>query len=78
MCRKYNEIIRELRNEKGLTQKEIAEKLNISQRAYSHYEKGENEPGIEMLIKMAELYSVPVDVIVGRYEIAKTKRIKGE
>lgn len=69
--KKYSQVLLRLRKEKGLTQADLAAQLNIAQRTYSHYEKGTNEPSIETLIKLADIYGVPVDVIIGRYEIAK-------
>lgn len=71
MARKYNEVLKELRIERKLTQAEIAKIVNISQRAYSFYEKGEREPSIETILKLAEYYQVPTDILLGRYEIAK-------
>ena len=71
--KKYNEIITELRKSHNYRQKDIAEMLNISQRAYAHYEKGESEPNIEALIKLAEIYKTPIDIIVGRYEYPDEK-----
>lgn len=71
MARKYNEVLKELRIERKLTQAEIAKIINISQRAYSFYEKGEREPSIETILKLAEYYQVPTDILLGRYEIAK-------
>lgn len=63
-------MLKILRTESNLTQTEIAKKINVSQRAYSFYEKGEREPSIETLIKLAEYYKIPLDVLVGRYKRA--------
>lgn len=68
---KYNEVLKGLRNTNKLTQEEIAKIINVTQRAYAHYEKGDREPSIETLIKLADYYKLPIDIIVGRYEIAK-------
>jgi transcriptional regulator with XRE-family HTH domain len=59
-------ILKELRKEYGLTQQAIADIINLSQRAYAHYEKGEQEPNIETLIKLADYYKLPLDILVGR------------
>ncbi len=71
MSRKYNEVLRELRTERNLTQAEIAKIINISQRAYSFYEKGEREPSIDTILKLADYYQVPTDILLGRWEISK-------
>lgn len=64
-------VLKELREKNKLTQKEVAEKVNISQRAYAFYETGDREPSIDTLIKIANLYNVPIDILVGRYTIKK-------
>ena len=63
----------ELRKKLHLTQKEIAEKFHISQRAYSHYEKGTRELPIEYLIKLADYYNVSTDYILGHKPVNKEK-----
>ena len=68
---RYSEILKDLRNKNRLTQTELAKEINISQRAYAHYEKGESEPNIDTLIKLADKYGVPIDILVGRYEIKR-------
>lgn len=59
--------LKELRKSKSMTQKEVAEKLNITREAYTLYETGKNVPTIETLKKLAELYQTSIDYIVGRY-----------
>lgn len=56
----------ELRKQNRLTQSEIAEKLYITQNGYSNYENGKTEPNIETLCKLADLYNVTLDYLVGR------------
>lgn len=68
---KYNEVLKGLRKQNNLTQSEVAKFLNIEQRTYAHYEKGDREPSIETLIKLADYYKLPIDIIVGRYNIAE-------
>lgn len=57
-------VLKQLRQEKGITQKEIAEILGISQAAYSLYEKGQREPKYEMLEKIADFFNVSVGFLV--------------
>ena len=61
----------DLRKKNGLTQLELAEKLNYSDKAVSKWEKGESLPGVEVLYKLSKLYGVSLDFIVGE-ETVKT------
>jgi len=58
--------IRDLREDADLTQREIAEILNCSQRVYSNYERGELDIPTEILIRLANFYDVSADYILGR------------
>lgn len=58
--------IKELREEKGRTQTNVATLLGIDQSYYSKLEKGKHDISIETLIKIAELYNVSIDYIVER------------
>ena len=62
----YGERIRELRTEKNLTQKDLAEKLGTTQRTISTYEKEITEPNIKALFLMANLFQVSIDYLLGR------------
>jgi transcriptional regulator with XRE-family HTH domain len=58
--------IRDLREDNDLTQTRIANYLNISQRAYSHYERGDRDIPIDILIQLADFYKTSIDYLVGR------------
>ena len=58
--------IGELRKAKGLSQKEVAGEIGVSQATYSAYERGRNEPPAEILVRMSYLFNCPVDVLVQR------------
>ncbi len=58
------ERIRNLRIEKGLTQKEIAEMLNVKQNTYSQYEIGVLNYPIDVIIKLAKFYGTSVDYLL--------------
>jgi len=60
----YVEMIRRLRTEHGLTQKEVAGILGTTQQVYSRYENGENELPIRHLIALCGLYHVSADEIL--------------
>lgn len=55
-----------LRDQRGLTQEELASSLGISRAALSHYEKNRREPDTETLGKVADLFQVSIDYLVGR------------
>ena len=60
------ENIRSLRIDKNLTQKQVAQHLGISQNTYSQYEIGVLNYPVDALIKLADLYGVSVDYLLGR------------
>ena len=55
----------ELRKDRGLTQKELAELLHVNYRTYSGYEREETEAGDGFKIKLARFYNVSVDYLLG-------------
>ena len=57
------------RKENGLTQQELAEKLNYSDKSISKWERGEGVPDIYILKQIAELYNVTVNDIIGMEKI---------
>ena len=65
------ENIRSLRVDNGYTQKQIGEYLGISQNTYSQYEIGVLNYPIDVLIKLADLYNVSIDYLVGRTNTKK-------
>lgn len=61
---KLEEKIVLLRKEKGLTQHQVAEKINVSRQAISKWESGLTMPSIDNLKSLGELYGVPVDYLL--------------
>lgn len=57
--------IKELRKKMGLNKQEFAKKLGISTTTLYRYENGINEPNIEMLIKLADIFGTSVDYLIG-------------
>ena len=64
----FNTRLVDLRIEKGLSQKEAAHDLGISQALLSHYEKGIREYSLSFLCKIADYYNVTTDYILGKSE----------
>lgn len=58
--------LRDIRKERGKTQKQIAKLLGISQQSYSAYENGVSQPPRDALIKLAEYYQVSTDYLLDR------------
>ena len=61
---KIGSFLKELRNEKNLTQENLAEKLGVSNRTVSRWETGSNMPDIGMLVEIAEFYDVSIPEII--------------
>lgn len=62
--------MRLLRKKKQLSQKEVAEALEISYSAYNMYEKGKREPNISILQKIADYFKVTLDDLVGPIQLS--------
>ena len=62
----FPRIITFLRKERGLSQKQVATDLGISQALLSHYEKGIRECGLDFLVKAADYFEVSCDYLLGR------------
>ena len=62
---KYNEILKELRTTKNLTQEELAKKLEINRVQYNQYENDYNTIPIKHLITIADYFQVSIDYILG-------------
>ena len=60
------ERLKACRKEKGLTQIKVAVYCDITEKAYQNYELMTREPKLEILIRIADLYGVSLDYLVGR------------
>lgn len=58
--------LRDIREDKDLTQKELSEAINITQRSYSYYERGDHMIPPEVLCRLADYYHTSVDYLLGR------------
>lgn len=56
----------ELRKQKGFTQEQLAEKLNVTNQSVSKWEKDINAPDITLLVELADLLETSVDYLLGR------------
>lgn len=62
-------IIRELRKEHGLTQTQLAKEISSSQDTISLWELGKSNPDLESVVKLAKLFNVTTDYLLGMKEI---------
>ena len=69
----FCERIRQLRGERKLTQKQIAEALNIGYRAYQCYELKQRYPDFQGLIAIADYFDVSLDYLVGRSDVRERR-----
>ncbi len=66
--------LKELRNQKGISQLKLALALNTNQNTISRYETGEREPGINELIKIADYFNVSIDYLLERTNNPKIQK----
>ncbi len=62
----FGEHLRKLRLSKGLTQKQLAEKVGVSERGIQNYEMGVRLPAYEILTALSDYFEVPVGFLVGK------------
>ena len=62
----FSENLRTLRRQEGLTQSELAAKLNVTQRKVAYWESGKIEPNLRDLWKICDLFDVSADFLMGR------------
>ncbi|MGN0620003.1 MAG: LexA family protein [Ruminiclostridium sp.] len=67
---KFSERLKELRTSRKLSQQELADKLGTSKSSVNMYERGEREPGLEMLETIADFFNVDMDYLHGKSKIA--------
>lgn len=66
--------IRNLREDKDMTQTDMAKILHCSQRTYSYYETGEHDIPTELLIQIADFHDVSIDYLLGRTDKKEVSR----
>jgi transcriptional regulator with XRE-family HTH domain len=68
---KYNERIREIREDNSITQQKIADLLHIGQRTYADYESGKTRIPVDSLMMLARFYNVSMDYITGASDVRR-------
>ena len=70
----FGELMAELRQDRGLTQKELGKILSVSTGTISNYENGVHYPDLEKLVQLADYFQVSTDYLLGRREYIKVKQ----
>ena len=70
----FNERLRALRKERGMTQAEVAEKISIAYRNYQRLEANGNTPNFSNLVQLADLFDVCMDYLAGRTDVREVNR----
>ena len=68
---RYNERIRDIREDNSFTQQNIADVLHIWQRTYADYESGKTRIPVDSLLILAKHYDVSMDYITGASDLKK-------
>ena len=63
---KFSQRLLFLRQESGMTQQQVADASQTTLRQYQRFEKGEQKPGFDNLIRLADCFQVSLDYLVGR------------
>ena len=71
----FGELLAELRQDKGLTQKQLGRVLSVSTGTISNYENGVHYPDLEKLVQLADYFQVSTDYLLGRENSARTVHI---
>lgn len=65
----FAQRLRELRSEKGVVQKDVANFLNITTSAYGFYEQGKRVPDTDIMIKLSNYFNVSLDYLLGKTDV---------
>lgn len=68
----YGQRLKKLREETGLSQKELTDRLMINRSTYARYETSSTQPDFDTLNKLANYFNVTIDYILGRTDIKRT------
>jgi transcriptional regulator with XRE-family HTH domain len=71
---KFGQILKAFRKRQGLTQKELAQKINISQATISTWEEGTKDPGFSNILQICEAFQITVDELLGLEKKAEAAR----
>lgn len=70
----FQDRLRRLRAEKGMSQRQIAEHFGITKTNYQNYESGRGMPSINILDALADFFDVSIDYLFGRSDVPQVAR----
>ena len=65
---KFKERLKELRTERGWTQKKLAQLMNVKDDCIFFWEKGRSEPSLQQILDLADLFDVSTDYLLGKMD----------
>ena len=65
----FNERLKDLRKKAGLSQAELAKRIGVSKSSINMYERGEREPGLEILEAIADFFNVDMNYLLGSSDV---------
>ena len=72
---KFSERLRQLRTSRELSQMDFAKQIKMSKSSINMYERGEREPGLETLERIADYFNVDMDYLLGKSDIANRSHL---
>ena len=63
-CKTPGDVLRKLRTDRGLTQKAVADALNVDRATYTFHETGKTQPDLQRIGELAKIFAIPVDALV--------------
>lgn len=72
----FGEKMKSVREAKGISGNQLSKMLNIAQRNYSNYEKGNTEPPLAIVVKIAQLLNVSTDYLLGLSDAAQNRVVQ--
>jgi len=70
----FSDRIVQLKTDRKMLQKDIASNIGLSLRAYQYYEKGQKEPTLSVLVRLADYFNVSMDYLAGRSDNPEVNR----
>lgn len=74
----FNKRLREMRMERGFTQQNMADKINVALRSYQCYETGTRSPNLDMLVSIADVLNISTDYLLCRDEFIKSHAVPAD
>lgn len=74
----FSKRLREVRMKSGLTQQNMADKLEISLNAYQKYEQAERSPSLDCLVRIADIFDISIDYLLCRDDFIQSHAISAD